>query len=374
MNAHQSLMDELENAVRHGSREERMETLRRLTDLFLIAPQQLADEQIALFDDVLTHMIARVETRARAELARRLAPIDQAPNEVIRQLAYDEEIAVASPILSESTRITTADLVRIAEHKSPAHLLAIAGRSVVEQQVTDVLVTRGDRDVVHKLAANAGASFSEAGYSKLARRAEADEGHNATLGRRLDIPLRLFRALLLKASEAVRNRLISTLGPERQELVRQVIAEVSDKVAHEAPAARNLEDAQRLISMLKETGRLNEAEVLTFARRGKFDEVIASLAALCGVSFDLVERLTRSDRADSLLVPCKAIDFDWTTVEAILQARNVEGLPQQDMENAAREYRKLSVSTAGRVLRFWQVRQAAQARPNTTMGEQIPAE
>ena len=66
MNARQSLMDELEIAVRHGSREQRMDTLRRVTDLFLISPQHLDDEQIALFDDVLTQMIARVETKARA--------------------------------------------------------------------------------------------------------------------------------------------------------------------------------------------------------------------------------------------------------------------------------------------------------------------
>ena len=58
MNARQSLMDELENAVRHGSREQRMDTLRRVTDLFLISPQQLDDDQIALFDDVLGHMIS----------------------------------------------------------------------------------------------------------------------------------------------------------------------------------------------------------------------------------------------------------------------------------------------------------------------------
>ena len=95
MDGRQSLMDELEEAVHHGSREQRTDTLRRVTDLFLLSSQQLSNEQIALFDDVLIHMIARVEKKARAELAKRLAPVDQAPNEVIRQLAHDDEIAVA---------------------------------------------------------------------------------------------------------------------------------------------------------------------------------------------------------------------------------------------------------------------------------------
>jgi len=361
MNARQSLMDELEAAVRHGSREQRTDTLRRVTDLFLIAPQQFDDQQIALFDDVLTHMIARVETKARAELAKRLAPVDQAPGEVIRQLAYDDEIAVAGPVLSQSTRLTTADLVSVAEQKGQAHLLAIAGRSVVDQQITDVLVHRGDRNVVHRLASNTGASFSEGGYSKLVRRAETDDQLIEKLGRRIDIPLHFFRELLLKAGEAVRNRLMSALGPERQELVRQVVEEMANQVAHQAPAARRIEAAQRLAQAMKEQGRLKEAEILAFAQRGKLDEVIASIALLCGVSCDLVDRLMRSGRADAVLVPCKSLNFGWATARAILVARP-HGCAEQDIESAASEFGKLSAATAARVLRFWQVRQATQAQ------------
>ena len=100
MSAQQSLMDELEEAVSSGSRDKRVDTLRRITDLFLVSPAQLNSEQIGVFDDVLTHLIARVETKARAELAMRLAPVDQAPGEVIRKLAFDDEIIVAGPVLT----------------------------------------------------------------------------------------------------------------------------------------------------------------------------------------------------------------------------------------------------------------------------------
>jgi len=374
MSARQSLMDELEEAVRHGSREQRMDTLRRVTDLFLMAPRQLDNEQIALFDDVLTQMIARVETKARVELARRLAPIDEAPNEVIRRLAHDDEIAVAGPVLSQSTRLSTADLVDIAAQKGQAHLLAIAGRSVVEQPVTEVLVNRGDRNVVHRLAGNAGASFSDTGYSQLVRRADTDEHLLEKLGRRIDMPLHHFRELLLKASETVRNRLIAAAGPERQDLVRRVVDEISSKVAHQAPAARNFEAAQRLVQAMKQQGRLAESEILAFAHRGQLDEVIAGVAALCGVSCDLVDRLMRSERADALLVPCKAVNFTWPTVRAILEARTRQGSAEQDIEIAANEYAKLSAETAARVLRFWQVRQTTQAQAAEPAQPQVAAE
>ena len=66
MSGQQSLMDELERAVQSGSREQRVDTLRRITDLFLLAPAQLNAEQIGVFDDVLAHLVARVENKARA--------------------------------------------------------------------------------------------------------------------------------------------------------------------------------------------------------------------------------------------------------------------------------------------------------------------
>src|ERR1700731_2003091 len=117
MTAQQSLMDELEAAVQSGSRDKRIDALRRITDLFLAAPAQLNVEQIGVFDDVLTHLVERVETKARAELAKRLAPVAEAPNEIILRLARDDEIAVAGPVLAQSTRLTASDLVDIAQKK-----------------------------------------------------------------------------------------------------------------------------------------------------------------------------------------------------------------------------------------------------------------
>lgn len=360
MSAHQSLMDELEEAVQSGSRERRVDTLRRVTDLFLVASSQLTAEQIGVFDDVLTHLVTRVESKARTELAKRIAPVDSAPGEVIRRLAHDEEIAVAGPVLTQSNRLTTNDLVDIAQKKGQAHLLAIAGRATIEEQVTDVLVNRGDRQVMHTLAGNSGAAFSEGGYSTLVERAEGDDRLVERLGSRLDMPLQLLRELLLRATEAVRTRLMASIGPDRQDALRAVLADISQEIEQESPRARSFEDAQRLVGLLKETGRLNEGEIHTFAKQGKYEESIAGLAALCSVPLDLIERLAQNGRIDALLVPCKAAGFGWPTVRVLLELRGMrQGLAEHDLDLASKEFGKLSVSTAARVLRFWQVRQSA---------------
>ena len=75
----QSLIGELEAAIQSGSKDKRVDTLRRITDLFVADADRFNDQQIGVFDDVLGHLIKRIEGRALAELSERLAPISNAP-------------------------------------------------------------------------------------------------------------------------------------------------------------------------------------------------------------------------------------------------------------------------------------------------------
>ena len=75
----ENLLDELQATLAHGTVARRVETLRRVTDLFINGAVDYSDEQIALFDDVFQCLIRHIEISARALLANRLAPIDSAP-------------------------------------------------------------------------------------------------------------------------------------------------------------------------------------------------------------------------------------------------------------------------------------------------------
>jgi uncharacterized protein (DUF2336 family) len=182
--------------------------------LFVAESDRLTDQQINVFDDILGHLIKRIEAKALAELSRRLAPIHNAPIEVVRQLARDDNIGVAKPVLTTSARLSDSDLIEIASKKTQAHLLAISARAQIETAVTDILLQRGDQDVFYTLAENSGARFSARGFETLVRRAEGDGRLAEKVGLRLDVPLRLFRELLSRATEAVRTRLLELAGPE----------------------------------------------------------------------------------------------------------------------------------------------------------------
>ena len=147
--AHPSnLLDELQTALAHGTVARRVETLRRVTDLFLNAADDYSDEQIGVFGDVFECLLQHIEVSAKILLSKRLAPIPKAPLQTVHSLAFDDLIEVAAPMLSQSERLTDEMLIINARTKSQAHLLAISARPTLSGAVTDVLIERGNSDVL----------------------------------------------------------------------------------------------------------------------------------------------------------------------------------------------------------------------------------
>jgi len=357
-----SVIDELEHVLVAGSSDRRTEILRRVTDLFLGNAESFSSEQVGLFDEVLAHLIKQVETKALAELGAKLAPIDNAPSRVIRSLAHHDEIVVAGPVLAQSAQLTDGDLVEIAGSKGQGHLGAISERTRLAAAVTDILIQRGDISVVHKVAQNQGASFSDGGYIKLAERAETDEQLAENLGVRLDMPPQLLQDLMSKATEAVRTRLILVVPPENQAAIQSVLSSVSDKLLRNVAAPRDFSRAIALIDKMQAEGQLNELAIARFADAGQYEEMIAGLARICGAPIELIERLMQNIRYDGILVGCKAADLRWQTFSAILKARFAPyDVPVADFARARTDFLKLSVPTARRMFRFWLVRGVTKA-------------
>ena len=235
-----SITDEVEAAIKAGSAEKHLETVRRVTDLFLLSADGFTGEQIELFGDVLERLIRTIELRALADVSARialaemstqLASVKQAPPGVIRMLARNDEISVARPVLSESARLTPEDLVELAETKGEQHLLAISGRWWLNEIVTDALLKRHYPSVSKRLVANPGARMSASGYAIVLAQAENDPELAVETGIRVDLPPDLRQQLLRSATEAVRSRLLSRAPPHLFEEIRSAIATAASSAA-----------------------------------------------------------------------------------------------------------------------------------------------
>lgn len=361
----QSVIAELEGAFASGSAEKQADILRRVTDLFLAGAGTYSDDQAELFDGVLYRLTEKIETRARAELARRLAPVDEAPPATVRRLAYDESIEVAAPILRQS-RLAEADLLAIARLNGQGRLLAISKRASISEKVSDVLVTRGDREVVLSVSRNAGARFSDAGYGKLVSRSIDDDELATCVGLRKDIPREHFYALISKASEMVFERLVAA-NPAAVADVKEIVAGIAVEeiaVAPSVEAQRNHRGAEAKFDNLRRSGRPVDAIVHELAATGRFEETVAALATLGGVPHALVGAIMQDRMGDNdfLLLLAKAAGLSWPTTKQIcLLRRGDMGLPPQTAEAARRSFDRLQPLTAQRVVRFYNERHSAAA-------------
>jgi uncharacterized protein (DUF2336 family) len=357
MSASASLIPELENVIQYGSQDKRAATVKRIANLFIDGAPHFNEDHIGLFDDVLCRLIIEIETKARAEMARSLAPLANAPIELMRQFAQDEDIAVAGPVLTQSPRLQESELVELARTKGQAHLAVIAGRRNIGEAVTDVLVRRGDTEVMRNVADNQSAKLSEGGFSALVRRSEGDGELAEKVGQRPDIPAHLFRDLLVRATAVVQQRLLQAAKPETRNEIQRVLEKVSKEIDTTAPA-RDYTAALRAVTVLHQAGTLGEAGLADFAKDKKFEETVAALSVLAGVPIETADRLMAGDRPDPILILCKAGGYNWTTARAIIMSRpSAKGTSNSSLDAAFQNFEKLSPSTAQRVVRFWQVRQ-----------------
>lgn len=356
----ENLLDELQVTLAHGTVARRVETLRRVTDLFLNGAVDFSDDQIALFDDVFQCLMHHIETSAKALLSNRLAPADRAPPITVRALAFDDVIEVAAPVLSQSERLDDETLIKTAESKSQAHLMAISTRKVLSGAVTDVLVLRGNDAVLQSTASNHGAQFTENGFNRLVNRAEGNDDLTACIGLRPNIPRHLYLRLIAKASAVVRERLEAANRPHAQE-VSDAVQEATRR-ARSAPSAITQQTAiaHALVKSLYEDGRLDEHQVAAFAEAGKFDEANAAIAALANVSIAIAENMMLETRAEGVMILAKVSGMSWSTVKALIQMRDQLARKEpSDLESCKTTYERLRPSTAQQVLRFHRMQQAS---------------
>jgi len=348
-----SLVAELDEAMRAQPGGRRNETLRKVTDLFVGNAARFGEQHVALFDEVMGRLVETADQEAKVELSERLAPIDNAPAGVLDRLAADDSIDIAAPVLAHATRLSERQLAALAATKSRRHMLAIAGRRQLGEQITDALIARGDQQVARAVVTNAGAQVSEKGFDKLVNLAAKEAGLAECLAARADIPSRHFRVIVELAPEPVRRRLAES-NPQLAERIRRAINEA--EAASQQPA-RDYSQAIQTVKGLVSGGMLGDDQVQEFAKAGQFEETAAALAVLARLSIELAARLLTSEPIDTLLIAAKAVGLTWPTARQLFLLRNAgRNSGPQDIENARINFIRLGPEVAKHGLQFYKAR------------------
>jgi uncharacterized protein (DUF2336 family) len=356
-----TLVDELEDSIAYKDIGKRADVLKRVTDLFVVNSEQLPDEHLALFDEVMVKLVAEVDIAARAAFGERVAEMDLAPAGLLRQLACDDAIEVAGPVLRRCGAIPDEILVDSARTKGQDHLLAISERSSLSERVTDVLVERGDGRVALSVAGNLGARFSETGFSTLVSRTETDDELAVRLWSRPDVPRASLIQLFEVASESVRREL-EARNRDRAVEIREVVLRARAKLEAEARrSSRAYQTALAHIRSLRESGELSAGKLASFAAARRIDETALTLSYLCDLSIEVVERAMQHEKPDQVLVLTRSVDIRWETVRAILSMPGgcLCHAAEEDCATARASFEKLQVPTAKRALAYYRLREQA---------------
>lgn len=294
-------------------RESRAELLVKLTDLFFISRENFDEHLIALFEDVVCRVLYDVDVMARAELAKRLASYPAAPAGVMRHLARDE-IDVAEPVLRHSTQLSDEDLTNLANESGIEHLIALAKRIYLSEQVTDILIEKRDQGLQRTVVGNEGAQISYQGYRTLLDGARTDHVLQQLMALRPNMPDEIRTHLLPLLTEEVRRRLAARgHGEEGEHALR--IARLKGPM-----------DPQRL-SYLELQSAFDECErtlddVLAEALRLERHDWVVDLLAFAG-PLDRARVMTAMLERDPrpICIVCKALDVSADNFMRIINLR-----------------------------------------------------
>ena len=279
--------------------------------------------------------------------------LGNAPPALVDLLVREDEISIAGPLLRRSPVVAEPTLIEVARMKGQGHLLAMSQRPKLPVGVTDVIVRRGDREVVRRVAGNAGAQFSQIGYSSLIKRAGGDGVLTLTVGQRGDLSAPQLKDLLAGSADIVRRRLFEVAKPDKKAAINQAMVEIIG-APKQSEMRRDFAPAQRAILSLHHAGELNEAALLNFAKAHKYEECVAALSAMSAARIATIDRLLTGDRHDPMLILGRAVGLEWATVRALIVLRLGPGrVPSAtDIEEARLNFERLAASTAQRVVEF----------------------
>lgn len=334
----------------------RRELLRGVTDMFFEGDGHNAVE-MTLFDDVMSQLAGEMEEAVKVELAERLGEAPAPPRGLSRTLASDA-IAVAAPILRNSSALTDEDLLHVARTQGQDHLRAISQRTSVSSAVSDAIVARGDDDTLGVLLRNEGAVLSRAAHETVVDRAAANPSlHEAVIDRN-SLPVDLLNEMYFMVEARLRDRIMEKNAGIDPALLEAALTAGRKRVAVEDGALpADFAEAEKEFRTLRAKAHISPQILANMLRAKRTTLFLVALADMAEVDFHTARKILERREMDALSIICKAADFDrslfLTFALLILE-------PTDDVMLKAKAYGEmysaLPRESALRTIRFWRLR------------------
>jgi uncharacterized protein (DUF2336 family) len=346
------MLHNLTTLARETSSDKRRDLLVQISDMFLDCNVEHDDAELLLFCDVLMKLLDKVDLEGRAEFAERIADSDRSSRELHLRLAEDD-IRVAEPILIRSPKLDEDALAYLSSKHGQMHLLAISRRDCLSSRITDVLIERGEQEVLDSVTRNFAAEISHHSFARLALCARSQPSLKAALSFRADLPISIAERLMKLLPPDSRDRLVELIA-SNQHTAGAILHEAGEQV-RDTRLQRHKQrlEARQCISGIR-AGTVDLSRVLIdYADADRVVDLALVLAEISGLQESVTTHSLLRVDVEPLGMLLRTVGCSADAVEAIgaLRCRRLN-LPNSMSDRLLALWHNVNSETAARAVRF----------------------
>lgn len=316
----------------------------------------LTDRERALMFDILHKVILDVEQAVRRAVSARLAEMEDAPRDLIKQLANDV-VDVAYPVLTRSRVLWDEDLIEVIRFRTLEHQLAVAMRYAVSEPVTASLAQTGNDSVIETLLRNPNARISQSLLDYLAEQSRRVDTFREPLLQRRELGRDLAKRMFLWVSAALRRHIIERFGLDEamvEELLQQAAQDQIGESEAEQPGG-----SEALAAEMADAGLLEPEVMVQALAQGEIDLFVGMFACAANLRRRIVMRLLFEPEGTGFAVASKGIGLDRSTFSQLLRLSRVtvarRGGTAGATEQALDVFDTITRDQAQKVLQRWRL-------------------
>jgi hypothetical protein len=350
------MLESLVELSREPSTEKRREVLQHVSQLFSEGAESFSAREKVLFGEILVRLLDQVPIDDRIALSNKIARVNETPRDVALKLANDV-VEVAAPVLEFSSVLTNQDLADVAASKGQGHLMALSRRSYLPEVVTEIIVERGEDKVLTSLARNAGAQFSQSGFTEFARKTYDTLGLGEVLANRTDLPNYVADMIMPLLSDESRKRLSYLLDRDQgqvQTLLQSTQAHVENSMKY---LRRERVQVRLLVADIREGKRGLSDALAQLVREKRVADIAHVVGEFADIPISQVANAFHKTDASAFAAACKVAGVENDAYEQLSLFRCEKlKLPATSAKRFLGEYEAIDKATAERAIRFHKVR------------------
>jgi uncharacterized protein (DUF2336 family) len=338
----------------------RIQLAAMLADLFVDSGTVLSLREEEMVNELIDALMFNSSPAVRSQLVQSFVDVTRMPRRMASNLAHDNSIDVARPILVASPTLTDGDLVHVIESHSVDHALAVASRAKISEAVADALVTTGDLRVMQMVAENLGAHLSRHAVDAVADAARYSAELREPILHRAEMNAESALKLYWWVEQDLRRYTLKRFGITTGQIDQALASTIGNFLDAHTHEKTNDEVMTQVCDWMEQHQAVTPQVLPQVLRMGHFRLFNILLARMSRLSLSLVDTIVSETGGRGLASICRALSVDKAGfVSLFLLARGGrpgdQAVHPRELSHALSTFDRMSPAIAKDLLHSWNV-------------------